>query len=826
MYDAPTYDPRTAEKEVQQYWLDNGIYEVSEDSPKPKFYCLAMFPYPSGQLHMGHVRTYTLGDVIGRFQRLKGKNVLHPMGWDAFGLPAENAAIKNKVPPAEWTKSNIAYMKQQLVSLGFSYAWNREFATCDPDYYRWEQWFFTRMFNKGLVYKKAAMVNWDPVDQTVLANEQVIDGRGWRSGALVERRELAQWFVKITDYAEELLDDLDKLDGWPEKIKTMQRNWIGRSEGVEMTFPLRDPIKDAGDGLTVYTTRPDTLMGATYMAVAAQHPIAKAAALKSEQVADFIAQCAQVKVAEADMAKMEKLGIDTGFTAQHPLTGDDVPIWVANFVLMEYGSGAVMSVPGHDQRDWEFAKKYALPIKQVVKPRPDSGEECDIEIAAYLGKSGVLMNSAEYDGLDFEAGFSAIADVLVEKGLGNKQVNYRLRDWGVSRQRFWGCPIPIVNCSVCGPVVVPEAELPVLLPADVALSGVTSPIKTMPEFYQTTCPKCGIDAERETDTFDTFMESSWYHVRFASSDYNEGMLDQRAKYWSSVDHYVGGEEHAILHLLYTRFFHKVMRDEGMVESDEPFVKLLALGMVLQNGVKMSKSSGDAGDPQKLLDTYGADAVRMAMMFAAPPEHSFEWSEHGVESANRWLRTRLWKTVVEHLAQGEAPLLELAKLDQGQKELRRIVHETIQKADDDYGRRLTFNTVISSVMSLMNQVMKFDDNSPQGLAVTREALVAAVTIMAPITPHICQLLLKKISNVNLEQVEWLAVDEAALLKTTVDMIVQVNGKLRGKFTAAPDTGKAELEQMAKNVENVVKFLAGKTLRKVIVVPNKLVNFVVS
>ena len=825
MSDLP-YKPQNSERQIQAYWQENSTFEVSENSDKPKFYCLAMFPYPSGQLHMGHVRTYTLGDVIARFQRLQGKNVLHPMGWDAFGLPAENAAIKHDIPPAKWTHSNIAHMKDQLQSLGFSYDWSREFATCNADYYRWEQWFFTKMFKKGLVYKKAAMVNWDPVDQTVLANEQVINGRGWRSDALVERRELAQWFLKITDYAQELLDNLDGLDGWPDKIKTMQRNWIGRSTGVEMTFPLPQ-IDDVDlDGVTVYTTRPDTLMGATYLAVAPQHPLAKTAAAKNPVLAEFLTQCNQVKVAEADMAKMEKLGMDTGYIAAHPLTGEAIPVWVANFVLMEYGSGAVMSVPAHDQRDYEFAKKYGLPIKQVVAPAADSEQDCDIAEAAYVSKNGVLTNSGDFDGLNFDEAFKQIAEALGDKNLGETQVNYRIRDWGVSRQRYWGCPIPIINCEKCGAVAVPEDQLPVTLPTDVQFDGIGSPIKKMESFYKTTCPTCGGAAERETDTFDTFMESSWYYARFASANNENEMLDERAKYWTSVDHYVGGEEHAILHLLYARFFHKVMRDEGLVDTDEPFEKLLALGMVLKDGVKMSKSAGDAGDPKLLLDAYGADAVRMAMMFAAPPEQSFEWSEHGVESANRWLRTKLFKTVDQHLVRGTVEALNKNQLNDSQKDTRRVLHETIAKAADDYGRRLSFNTVVSSSMSLMNHLLKTDDRTPQGRAVAQEVLTAVVTIMAPITPHICHELLLRLTGEKLEEIVWLDVDEDALVKTTVPIIVQVNGKLRGKLEMSVDDSKQDIEAAARKVENVEKFIEGKTIRKVIVVPAKLINFVVS
>lgn len=811
-------DLLAVENDVQQYWQQNRTFEVTENSAKPKFYCLAMFPYPSGQLHMGHVRNFTLGDVIARFQRLKGKNVLHPIGWDAFGLPAENAAIKRNVPPAEWTHSNIEYMRGQMKRMGFSFDWSRELATCEPEYYRWEQWFFTKMFEKGLVYKKSAWVNWDPVDQTVLANEQVIDGRGWRSNAPVERRELEQWFVKITDYADELLEQLDSLDGWPERIKLMQRNWIGRSEGVELTFP-----REGADGITVYTTRPDTLMGATYLAVAAQHPIARAAAENNPELAAFLEECNRVKMAEADMAKLEKLGMDTGQTAIHPLTGESVPIWVANFVLMEYGSGAVMSVPAHDQRDWEFAKKYGLPIKQVVAPSsPD--ETCDIESEAYVSKDGVLVNSGEFDGKNFGDGFNAIADALIAKGLGERQVNYRLRDWGVSRQRYWGCPIPIINCAKCGSVAVPEADLPVELPTDVEFDGAGSPLKKMDDWIRASCPKCGGDAERETDTFDTFFESSWYYARFASANYEDGMLDDRAKYWGSVDHYVGGEEHAILHLLYARFFHKVMRDIGLVDSDEPFRKLLALGMVLKDGVKMSKSAGDAGDPQFLLDQFGADAVRMAMMFAAPPEQSFEWSEHGVESSNRWLR-RLWTAVDEFLAAGETPAIDRSALNDAQRDLRRATHETLAKAEDDYGRRLAFNTVVSAVMSLMNDVSKLEPTSDQDRAVIGEALETAVLVLSPITPHLSHLLWQRLRNEPLENAEWPAVDQSALEKTSVEIVLQVNGKVRGRLEAPPGAAKEELEALARENENVSRFLEGKTLRKLIHVPDKLLNFVV-
>ena len=814
------YSHESVEQQAQTFWKEHGSFEVTENSDKPKFYCLSMFPYPSGRLHMGHVRNYTLGDVIGRFQRLKGKNVLQPMGWDAFGLPAENAAIKHRIPPARWTFENIEHMRGQLQALGFAFDWSRELATCDPDYYRWEQWFFTRLFRKGLVYKKAAWVNWDPRDQTVLANEQVINGRGWRSDAPVERRELAQWFVKITDYAEELLGYLDKLPGWPEKVKTMQRNWIGRSEGVEIQFPTDD-----GPPLTVYTTRPDTLMGVTYLAVAPQHPLATAAAAGNPELTAFIEACNGTRVAEADMARMEKLGMPAGVSVSHPLTGEAVPVWVANFVLMEYGSGAVMSVPGHDQRDWEFARKYGLPVRQVIKPVGSGAAGCDLETGAFT-EYGVLMNSGDFDGLDFEQAFDAIASALGGKGLGERQVQYRLRDWGVSRQRYWGCPIPIINCGQCGAVPVPDEDLPVLLPTDVEFEGVGSPIKKMPSWYETGCPECGGPAERETDTFDTFMESSWYYARFASSNATDSMLDERARYWRSVDHYVGGEEHAILHLLYARFFHKVMRDEGLLESDEPFEKLLSLGMVLDGGTKMSKSAGDAGDPQHLMDTHGADAVRMAMMFAAPPEQPFEWSESGVASANRWLRTRLWNPVIAHIAGGDVVDIDPCALTEAQTDLRRLTHETLKKCEDDFERRLAFNTVVAAVMSLQNQVMRFNDDSEQGRAVEREALTVAILIMSPITPHICHVLWQQLGLGDIEQARWMPVDEAALEKTAVELIVQVNGKLRSRIEAPVDARKEAVVELARQQENVKKFVADKTIRKTIYVPNKVLNFVVS
>ena len=811
------YDPQILEAAEQANWQSQQTYKVLEQAGQEKFYCLAMFPYPSGQLHMGHVRTYTLGDVIARFQRLNGKQVLQPMGWDAFGLPAENAAIKHQVPPSDWTRKNIAHMKIQMQRLGLAYDWSREFSTCDPEYYRWEQWFFTKMFEHGLVYKKAAWVNWDPVDQTVLANEQVVDGKGWRSGVPVERRQLSQWFVKITDYAEELLGELDHLPGWPDKIKTMQRNWIGRSEGVELTFAMPE-----FGGIAVYTTRPDTLMGVTYLAVAPQHPVALAAASASPEIEAFIQNAQRVKVAEAEMAKMEKLGIDSGYVAIHPLTGEEVPVWIANFVLMEYGSGAVMAVPGHDQRDWEFAKKYDLPIKQVIASQPDGPSILDQAVTA----KNTVINSGQFDGLGFDEAFSAITDALEGKGLGARRINYRLRDWGVSRQRYWGCPIPFIHCEQCGAVPVPEEDLPVVLPTDIQFQGVGSPLKTLSDWSRVPCPKCGGPGERETDTFDTFMESSWYYARFMSSDAEAAMLDDRATYWGQVDHYVGGEEHAILHLLYARFFHKVMRDQGLVQTNEPFTNLLALGMVLQNGSKMSKSAGDAGDPQHLLDQFGADAVRMAMMFAAPPEQSLEWSENGVESAFKWLRTRLWTTVQNHVAEGAAEAIDPARLDESDKGLRRVTHETLSKAFDDYGRRLAFNTVVAAAMTLMNQINKFDGRSSESRAVLREALKAVVLVLSPITPHISTALWRRLTGEELSQAQWMATDERALVKTSIELVVQINGKLRAKLDVAADIDESNIRQKVAELPNLTQYFEGKQIRKVIYVPEKLINFVVN
>ena len=814
----PVYDPQSVEKNAQAAWDDSGCFVGDENRPGEKYYCLAMFPYPSGRLHMGHVRCYTLGDVIARYRRLKGYNVLHPMGWDAFGLPAENAAIKNNIPPARWTRDNIDYMRGQMQRLGFGMDWSREFATCDAEYYCWEQWMFLRLYEKGLVYRKNAVVNWDPEDQTVLANEQVVDGRGWRSGAVVERREMAQWFLKITDYAKELLDDLDDMPGWPESVKSMQRNWIGRSEGAEIDFVTEH---DPSDKLTVFTTRPDTLMGATYVAVAAEHPMAAMAAERDASVAAFIEECKKNTTAEADMATMEKAGVPTELKVRHPLTGKLLPVWVANFVLMEYGSGAVMSVPGHDQRDWEFAKKYGIDIVQVVAPAGD--EPCDLDNAAFTDK-GRLVNSGEFDGKLFDDAFAAIVAALEGKGAGRSVTNYRLRDWGVSRQRYWGCPIPVIHCNSCGVQPVPEADLPVVLPTEVTFEGVSSPLHKMEDFLNVPCPKCGAPARRETDTFDTFMESSWYFARFASPNAS-AMVDERANFWAPVDHYVGGIEHAILHLLYARFYFKLMRDEGLVQADEPFKKLMMLGMVLQDGKKMSKSAGDAGDPQKLLDRYGADTVRTAMMFAAPPEQSFEWSEAGLEGAARFLK-RLWTAVHEHVALGEVPSLNVGDLSAAGKALRRKTHETLQKADDDYGRRQQFNTVVSAVMELLNTVAKTELASDADRAAVQEAWVSAVLIISPIAPHIAHELWALLGmSEPLVGYPWPVVDTAALEQDSLTLVVQVNGKVRGQVDVAKDADKDAILALAKADANVQRHLEGKTVRKEIVVPNKLVNIVV-
>lgn len=811
------YHPEIVEKAAREQWEESRCFEVSEDSDKEKFYCLTMFPYPSGKLHMGHVRVFTISDVIARYQRMQGKHVLQPMGWDAFGMPAENAAIKHGVPPAKWTYDNIDDMRVQMKRLGYAYDWTREITTCRPEYYRWEQWLFTKMFAKGLVYRKNSIVNWDPVDQTVLANEQVIDGRGWRSDALVERREIPQWFMKITDYADDLLDELDNLSGWPESVKTMQRNWIGRSEGVELSFDV------AGEeALSVYTTRPDTLFGVTYMAVAAEHPLAQKVAADNADIAAFIEECKKTDAAEATLETMEKKGMSLGISAVHPLTGEDVPLWVANFVLMSYGTGAVMAVPGHDARDWEFAKKHDLPIVQVIAP--EDGSKIDIDEAVFVDH-GVLVNSGEYNGMDFDTAFTAIADHMEKSGRGKRAVNYRLRDWGVSRQRYWGTPIPIIYCDDCDAVPVPEDQLPVVLPEDVELTGVGSPLKDIPEFYETTCPKCGKDARRETDTFDTFVESSWYFARYACPDAGGAMLDEREAYWMPVDQYTGGIEHAILHLLYSRFLQRVMRDEGITRASEPFTNLLTQGMVLKDGAKMSKAKGNTVDPQELISKYGADTVRLFMMFAAPPEQSLEWSDDGVQGSFRFLK-RFWAAVQNHVDAGSVADVDPASLDDAQKDLRRKTHQTIAKISDDIGRRHSFNTAIAAAMELLNAINKSDDSSAQGRAVEHEALKAVVLMLAPIVPHICNALWQAMGYTEaLIDQPWPDYDEYALEQDSIELVVQVNGKLRGKISVASDAARERIIEQALADQNVQRFIDGKEIRKVIVVPGRLVSIVV-
>jgi leucyl-tRNA synthetase len=815
----PEYTPLEIESEAQQYWKEHKSFEVIEDTSKEKYYCLSMFPYPSGRLHMGHVRNYSIGDVISRFQKMQGKNVMQPIGWDAFGLPAENAALKNKVPPAKWTYENIDYMRDQLTQLGFGYDWSREIATCHPKYYKWEQWLFVKLFEKGLVYKKNAVVNWDPVDQTVLANEQVINGRGWRSDALIEKKEISQWFMRITDYADELLDSLDKLDGWPEAVKTMQRNWIGKSTGLEVSFN-----RQGSDSLKIYTTRPDTLMGVTYLAIASEHPLALQAGKSNSEVQRFIEECRTMETSEAAMETMEKKGANSGLTCTHPITGDQVPIWIANFVLMGYGTGAVMSVPAHDQRDFEFAQKYAIPMLEVVKPK--EGEHVASE-SAFTDK-GVLCNSGEFNGLNFEQAFEAIAEKLELENLGEKQNNYRLRDWGVSRQRYWGCPIPIINCAKCGSVAVPEKNLPIILPENVAFDGVGSPIKKMPEFYETTCPTCGGKAERETDTFDTFFESSWYFARYACADNDEAMLDERADYWLEVDQYIGGIEHAILHLLYARFFSKLLRDEGLIKHDEPFKNLLTQGMVLKDGAKMSKSKGNTVDPAEMIEKYGADTVRLFILFAAPPTQDLEWSDSGLEGSYRFVNKvyRLAEGYFSDSKSHATESLDINTLNKEQKQIRQKTHQTLAKITDDIKRRHSFNTAIAAMMELTNMLSKFKQTDGQSMALRLESLDIILRALSPITPHLCHHLWQQLGHQTaIINEPWPEVDNKALEQDEVQIIVQVNGKLRAKLMLGADTDKAQVEVQALADENVVKFTSGKTIVKVIVVPNKLVNIVI-
>ena len=855
------YRPDLIEPAVQQYWAENKVFKAIKDTSKEKYYCLSMFPYPSGRLHMGHVRNYTIGDVVSRYQRMNGKNVLQPIGWDAFGLPAEGAAIKNKTAPAKWTYENIEYMKKQLKMLGFGYDWDREIATCRPEYYKWEQWFFTELYKKGLVYKKTSTVNWCPNDETVLANEQVHEGCCWRCDTPVEQKEIPQWFIKITDYAEQLLGGLDQLPQWPDMVKTMQRNWIGRSEGVEITFD----VADTAEKVSVYTTRPDTFYGVSYLGIAAAHPLAELAAEKNPQLTEFIREAKNAKVAEADLATMEKKGMATGLFAIHPLTGEKLPIWVANFVLMHYGTGAVMAVPAHDQRDFEFAQKYSLPIKQVIAPLAD--EEIDLTKQAFV-EHGKLVNSAEFDGLDFDAAFNGIADKLEKLGVGKRQVNYRLRDWGVSRQRYWGAPIPMLTLPNGETVPAPIEDLPIILPEDVVMDGVKSPIKADPNWAKTTFN--GEPALKETDTFDTFMESSWYYARYTSPSYAEGMLDKdEANYWLPVDQYIGGIEHATMHLLYFRFFHKLLRDAGFVTSDEPAQKLLCQGMVLADAfyytsptneriwvsptqvalerdekgriikatdpegrelvhtgmTKMSKSKNNGIDPQEMVEKYGADTVRLFMMFASPAEMTLEWQESGVEGAKRFLG-RVWNLVYEYSQNPAKTALDVTALSADQKALRRDVHKTIAKVSDDIGRRQTFNTAIAAVMELMNKLTRAPLESEQDRAVMAEALSAVVRMLYPITPHICFELWKALGNEsNIDHAEWVKADEAAMVEDEKLIVVQVNGKVRGKVTVAADADEETVKTVAFADENVKKFTDNTQIVKVIYVPGKLLNVVV-
>ncbi|WP_436862968.1 leucine--tRNA ligase [Acinetobacter haemolyticus] len=865
------YQASAIEPQVQQDWDNRKVFKVADTVEGKHRYILSMFPYPSGKLHMGHVRNYTIGDVISRFYRLKGETVLQPMGWDAFGLPAENAAIAHQVAPAKWTFENIAYMRDQLKKLGLSVDWDREFATCTPEYYHWEQWLFVQLYKKGLIYRKLSTVNWDPVDQTVLANEQVENGRGWRSGALVEKRDIPMYYFRITDYAQELLDDLDTLkDGWPQQVLTMQRNWIGRSTGMEITFPSSN-TEIYADGLTVYTTRGDTLMGATYVAVAAEHPMALKAAENNPELAAFIEECRMGSVAEADLATAEKKGMATGLFVKHPVTGADLPVWIANYVLMSYGSGAVMAVPAHDERDFEFANKFNLPIKQVIDAKgADDAEYSATEWQEWYGsKEGKLVNSGEFDGLDFQAAYDAFLAKLEPQGLANAKVQFRLRDWGVSRQRYWGCPIPMINCNTCGQVPVPEDQLPVVLPTDVVPDGSGNPLNKMPEFYETKCPNCGGDARRETDTLDTFVESSWYYARYASPDFTGGMVKpEAAQNWLPVNQYIGGVEHAILHLLYARFFHKLMRDEGVVQGNEPFTNLLTQGMVLadtfyreaENGKKtwfnpadielerdekgrilsakylgdgqevviggqekMSKSKNNGIDPQAIIDQYGADTARVFMMFAAPPDQSLEWSDAGVEGANRFLK-RVWRLAAGFLEAGnQTTVIDTANLSKDAQDLRRKTHETIQKVGDDIERRHAFNTAIAALMELLNATNKFEAKDDNDAAVAREAITTLLILLAPFAPHLSQTLLTQF-GMDLTTVEFPQVDASALTRNTQTIVVQVNGKLRGKLDVAVDISKDDLLALAKALPEVQQFLTGPT-KKEIVVPNKLVNLVV-
>jgi len=863
------YSPQQIEQDAQQHWAQHGAFRAAEDPAREKFYCLSMFPYPSGKLHMGHVRNYTIGDVLTRFMRMHGKNVLQPMGWDAFGLPAENAAMANGVPPAKWTYDNIAYMKKQLKLLGFAIDWDRELATCRPEYYRWNQWLFLRMLEKGIAYKKTGTVNWDPVDQTVLANEQVIDGRGWRTGAVVEKREIPMYYLAITKYADELLGDLEQLTEWPERVRAMQANWIGKSVGVRFAFPYSIDGRD--EKLWVFTTRADTIMGVTFCAVAAEHPLATQAARNNPKLADFIDECKRGSVMEADIATMEKKGMPTGLSVTHPLTGEQVPVWVGNYVLMGYGEGAVMAVPAHDERDFHFARQYGLPIRQVIAV-DDQPFSTDTWSEWYADKErGRCVHSGRYDGLGHAAAVDAIAADLNAKGLGDKQVQWRLRDWGISRQRYWGCPIPIIHCDACGDVPVPDQDLPVVLPEDCVPDGSGNPLNKRADFVNCQCPKCGKDARRETDTMDTFVDSSWYYARFASQRSDAAMVDRATNYWMPVDQYIGGIEHAILHLLYSRFWWKVLRDEGLVQGDEPFKRLLTQGMVLNEiffrkpasgrvqyfnpadvdvqhddkgnrigavlksdgqpvesgGIgTMSKSKNNGIDPQALIDRYGADTARLFTMFAAPPEDTLEWSDAGVEGANRFLR-RLWKLTAEHVNAGPAPKTGFAQLPEALKDLRRQTHLTLAKVTDDLGRRRTFNTAIAAVMELINAISKLQDPSTAARAVRHEALEIIVQVLSPIVPHISHALWHALGHPEaVIDTRWPSVDETALKRDQLDLVVQVNGKLRGKVVVPAEAAEDHVRELALADDNVQRHVAGKAIKKVIVVPGKLVNIVVA
>ena len=856
------YDPAAIEPQAQAYWDQQGTFAVTEDPAKPKYYCLCMFPYPSGRLHMGHVRNYTIGDVLTRFMRMQGFNVLQPMGWDAFGLPAENAAMANGVPPAKWTYDNIDYMKRQLQSLGFGIDWRREVATCRPDYYKWNQWLFLRMLEKGIAYRTTGVVNWDPVDQTVLANEQVIDGRGWRTGALIEKREIPMYYLGITRYAEDLLGALEGLAGWPERVKLMQENWIGRSEGLEIEFEI-----EGGGSLGIYTTRPDTLLGVTYMAVAAEHPLAQRAAQGNPDLQAFLAECQRTGVTEAVLETMEKRGMPLGINAIHPLSGQPIPIWVANFVLMGYGTGAVMAVPAHDQRDWEFARRYGLRIHPVIQPA--DGSLARIDESAFT-EHGLLINSGQFDGLNFDEAFDAFAKLFEAQGRGKRRVNYRLRDWGISRQRYWGCPIPLIHCGDCGVQPVPDDQLPVVLPEQLVPDGSGNPLARSAQFLECACPKCGKVARRETDTMDTFVDSSWYFFRYASAGNDRAMVDERARYWMPVDQYIGGIEHAILHLLYSRFWTRVMRDLGLTTVAEPFANLLTQGMVLNEiffrkpasgrivyynpadvdvqvddrGARlgavlrsdgepvesggigtMSKSKGNGVDPQSLVEQYGADTARLFMMFAAPPEQSLEWSDEGVDGAFRFMK-RLWKAVHQHVRVGAAPGVDKGSLTDAERDMRRQVHETLVKVTNDIGRRRTFNTAIAAVMELMNALARFDERSPQGRAVVQEALDIVVLVLSPVVPHACHALWHELGHPGaVVDAPWPQADVDALVRAEIEVVVQVNGKLRGRITVATNADEAQVRAAALADPNVRKFVDGKPVRKFVYVPGKLANVVV-